>query len=355
MNDSSHHAGPLDMLWSPPAVASVVLVGLAVAAILSLTPGLPGDRLAYFGLAALMLSWIGLGSLAALYGLRRQLARRGPYQVAWSALGCLLVTTWAAGLAAHALVPALAASVDLTPWLVNLGLMSLAVGGLAIAAFHTHWRNRELALRTARAELESLQARVRPHFLFNTLNTGIALVHQRPEAAEELLLDLADLFRAALAAPEMIPLSEELALTRRYADIESLRFGERLQLDWEVPDPVPEVQLPRLSLQPLVENAILHGVEPAPEGGTVRVRVVAGNRTVEVGVYNDISSWGPERRQGHSIGLESVRARIQALGTGRARLEVFSNEQVYRVCLVLPLEGHALRQPPPGSTDGTPR
>ena len=90
-------------------------------------------------------------------------------------------------------------------------------------------------MRAKQSELQALQARIRPHFLFNTLNTGAALVHPRPEEAERLLLDLADLFRAALAGPRQILLEDELSLARRYLEIEALRFGERLQVRWELP------------------------------------------------------------------------------------------------------------------------
>src|SRR3546814_8191172 len=113
-------------------------------------------------------------------------------------------------------------------------------------------------------------ARVRPHFLFNTLNSGIALVRQRPEQAEELLLGLSDLFRAALARPHDVALGEELALVRRYLEIEAVRFGPRLRVAWRLPGPLPEVAVPALSVQALVENAVRHGIERSPGGGRDR-------------------------------------------------------------------------------------
>src|SRR5690606_11628475 len=106
------------------------------------------------------------------------------------------------------------------------------------------------AVRAKQAELEALQARIRPHFLFNTLNTGAALVHARPGEAERLLLGLSDLFRAALAGPGELPLEDELGLARRYLEIEALRFGPRLQVNWQLPAPLPEVWVPTLSIQP---------------------------------------------------------------------------------------------------------
>src|SRR5690606_9580864 len=113
--------------------------------------------------------------------------------------------------------------------------LTLCVGLLGLAVFYHHWRATQLAVQAKQAQLEALQARIRPHFLFNTLNTGVALVRERPGEAERLLLDLSDLFRAALAGPPTIPLEDELALARRYLEIEQLRFGPRLQVKWEVP------------------------------------------------------------------------------------------------------------------------
>ena len=160
-----------------------------------------------------------------------------------------------------------------------------------------------------------LQARVDPHFLFNTLNTGIALVHARPDAAEQLLLDLSDLFRAALSGPRTITLADELDLARRYLDIEQLRFGPRLQVEWNAPDALPHLPLPALSIQPLVENAIHHGIEPRMEGGTVTVRVIKGDRDVLVEIGNPLPDPSSQRAdRGHRVGQPAVAARLREAG-----------------------------------------
>src|SRR5690606_23707653 len=163
-------------------------------------------------------------------------------------------------------------------------------------------RARHLLVRAKQLELEALQARIRPHFLFNTLNTGAALVHARPDEAERLLLDLADLFRAALRGPELVPLADELELTRRYLEIEGLRLGQRLQVRWQLPEPLPQAMVPALSMQPLAENAVRHGIEPLPEGGRIDIEanVAAGRITVEI--RNDLGD-GDGRIDGHRIGL----------------------------------------------------
>jgi two-component system sensor histidine kinase AlgZ len=180
-----------------------------------------------------------------------------------------------------------------------------------------------------------LQARIHPHFLFNTLNTGAALVHQQPEKAEQLLLDLADLFRAALAGPSQISLQEELELARRYAQIEQLRFGSRLRLQWDLPEPLPELQVPTLSIQPLLENAIHHGVEPSATGGLLRVAVEVAANQARVIVANDLpDSPDATPRSGHGVGLRAVRERVRAMG---GEVETRSENGQFQVTVTLPL------------------
>ncbi|MDQ3511077.1 MAG: histidine kinase, partial [Pseudomonadota bacterium] len=195
---------------------------------------------------------------------------------------------------------------------------------------------RQLALRAKQAELESLRARIRPHFLFNTLNTAAALVHQRPGEAEQILLDLADLFRAALSGPREIPLAEELALTRRYVEIESLRFSDRLSVSWNLPDPLPATIVPTLSVQPLVENAIRHGVERVSAPSTVDITVVQHDGVICITVSNDLPADGESSQHGHRIGQASARARIEALTGDRGRLETRVENGRYVATILLP-------------------
>ncbi|HSM12326.1 MAG TPA: histidine kinase, partial [Lysobacter sp.] len=216
--------------------------------------------------------------------------------------------------------------------------IALAVGLLGLAAFQNHWRVRQLALRAKQAELESLRARIRPHFLFNTLNTAAALVHQRPGEAEQILLDLADLFRAALSGPREITLEEELALTRRYVEIESLRFSDRLGVTWTLPDPLPEAMLPTLSVQPLVENAIRHGVELSSKRSIVEIEVAQADGLVRITVRNDLPANGQTSQQGHRLGQASTRARIEALTGDGARFETTVEDGRYVATITLPAD-----------------
>ena len=320
---STSQSHPLDSLWQAPTLIWVVLAGLGLATVLALAPGAAADRVVYFGLAAMVIQWIALLTLATLYLLRKALAGTRPVRVAYVALALLVLNTWMVSAITWWLMRGVWPLTQ-ESWeslFLRLTGIVLVVGLLGLGAFQNHWRARQLAVRAKQAELEALQARIRPHFLFNTLNTGVALVHQRPEEAERLLVDLADLFRAALAGPRDIPLSDELALARRYLEIETLRFGDRLKIEWRVPDPVPEATVPALSIQPLVENAIRHGIERVAGGGTVELDVVDEGDEIVVTITNPLPNpTGPAGHGGHSVGLRSSRARIEAFTSGRGRL-----------------------------------
>lgn len=332
---------PLDALWQAPVIVWVLLAGEGLAIVLALAPGAPDGRLIYFGLASFAIQWATLLALGGLYVLRRPLARLRPQYIAYAALGLLMLAAWLVA-GAIWLLPGKASPLSGADW-QSLGLrfvgIALTVGLLSLAAFHNHLRAQQLAVKAKQAELEALQARIHPHFLFNTLNTGAALVHQRPADAEQLLLDLADLFRAALAGPREIPLEDELALARRYLEIESLRFGERLRIDWRLPETLPAVTLPTLSIQPLVENAIRHGVEPLAGGGSIEIEVTSDARTVRVTVRNPVPTANRRVASGYQVGLSSVRARIRALTQDQGRVETSTGDGFYTVMIVLPLAG----------------
>jgi two-component system sensor histidine kinase AlgZ len=332
---------PLDVLWQAPSIVWLIIGGEGLAAVLALAPGLATDRLVYFGLASLWIQWTALLTLAVLFLARRWLVRLRPTGVAALGLVVALAVCWLITFVIRAYLEP-GGGPGRVDWLAlarQVSGITLAFGLLGLAAFHNHWQGRMAATRAKQAQLEALQARIRPHFLFNTLNTGVALVHARPGEAEQLLLDLSDLFRAALSGETEIPLADELALARRYLEIEALRFGPRLRLGWSLPSPLPDILVPTLSIQPLVENAIRHGVEPCAEGGAVDVKVKVGAREVQVIIANDLPRAGTRvgpAHAGHQVGLASVRSRIEALTQGHGRLEAGVVEGRYVATLTLP-------------------
>ncbi|MGY0619024.1 sensor histidine kinase [Lysobacter sp. A378] len=331
---------PLDALWQAPAVLWMLLAGEGVAVVLTLAPGIEDDRLRYFGLISLAIQWISLSTLAALYLMRRPLAHLRPPHVAYVALALLVVFTLTiSNLAWFFFRDVWSLSADKwngMQW--RLTGIVLAVGLLGLAAFQNHWRGRLHAVRAKQSELQALQARIRPHFLFNTLNTGAALVHERPEEAERLLLDLADLFRAALAGPRQISLEDELSLARRYLEIEALRFGDRLTIGWHLPRELPAVTVPALSIQPLVENAIRHGVERMASGD-IDVNVSTMPDTVVVRISNPLPPAGGLSFAGHQVGLNASQVRIEALTGGRGSVQTQVEAGRFIATVRLPVEG----------------
>lgn len=308
----------MDALWRTSVVIWVVLAGEGLAVVLALAPGIDGDRWVYFGLSSIGIQWVTLAALGGLYLMRHVLARVKPQRLAYIALALLVIATWLVACVAWGLLSGLWPTEEREwrgPFLRLTGIV-LTVGLLGLAVFQNYWRARQMTLRARQSELEALQARIRPHFLFNTLNTGAALVRRQPEEVERLLLDLADLFRAALAGPRDISLEDELALARRYLEIESLRFGERLRVAWKLPRELPKVMVPALSIQPLVENAIRHGIERRPDGGEIEIAVTTTPDTVIVRIINPLAPVG-ENRPGHQVGLNASQVRIEALTGGR--------------------------------------
>ncbi|QDH69428.1 sensor histidine kinase [Marilutibacter alkalisoli] len=333
------HERPLEFLWQPRALTGLALSGIGLALVLTLTPADIGDRLVFFGLAALGIMWVILLTLTGLYLARHRLDRLQPVQIAWVALGLWLLSTWLLAGAAWLAWPGGMTLPEALRIAALLTLLALTVGLLGIAAFQSHWRNRTLGLRARQAELEALQARIRPHFLFNTLNTGAALVHQQPEAVEQLLLDLSDLFRAALAGPHQVSLEDELGLARRYLEIESLRFRSRLEVEWKLPREIPDVTVPALTVQPLVENAIRHGIERRPEGGRVEIVVSTTPEMVIVRISNPLPPEGLASRPGHQVGLNASQVRIEALTDGRGSVLTQRENGRFVATVRLPLSG----------------
>jgi two-component system sensor histidine kinase AlgZ len=271
-----------------------------------------------------------LAWLLACCGLQRLLARLpGPGRLACTAaVGA--VASW---------LPCLPLRIlgldtgDATP------IAAIVGAGALLGAMVYHWlelRVRATLPAATEAGLIELQSRVQPHFLFNTLNTAIALVRVDPTRAEEVLEDLSELFRAALGALDGdSTLGEEIRLARLYLAIEGMRFGKRLEVEWDVDDAVAEVRVPSLLLQPLVENAVRHGVEPNDAGGRVQIRARVRNGRAWVHVINTV---GTASAPGHGIGLASSRERLRLMHDLRSEFQAGPIDGArFRVRLAVPL------------------
>lgn len=216
---------------------------------------------------------------------------------------------------------------------------SVAAAGASGAALLLAWlKLREHSQRPAdaMAQLVELQSRIRPHFLFNTLNSAIALVQVDPARAEGVLEDLAELFRVALAdSSASVTLAEEVELAKRYLAIEQIRFGKRLRVAWHLDPAAGEARLPPLLLQPLVENAVRHGVEPNDEGGELEITTLRRGAEVEIRIVNSIGA--PSRTPGHGLALRNVRERLKLMHDVAARFDIKQGDRRFALRILLPL------------------
>lgn len=214
-------------------------------------------------------------------------------------------------------------------------LVAVALAQILLAYFRL--RAQALVPAKQEARLQALQARIRPHFLFNTINAVLSIVRNDPKRAETALEDMADLFRMAMVEPrELVSLDKEIALARQYLSIESLRLGERLQVQWDTQAMPPDALIPPLMLQPLLENAVYHGIEPLPEGGVIQVKLYRDGDELHLHVSNPALAQAGAHANGNHMALANIRERLALLFDVEAQYQVERVAGQYRVQIVIP-------------------
>jgi two-component system sensor histidine kinase AlgZ len=218
------------------------------------------------------------------------------------------------------------------PWVASASAGAL-LSAVLVAALVLRSKGQMPAETTAR--LTELQARIRPHFLFNSLNSAIALVREDPARAESLLEDLSELFRHVLVSQnESATLAEEILVARRYLAIEQVRFGERLQVEWSLDPRAGSARVPALFLQPLVENAVKHGVEPSPTGAEVKVTTQRRGSVVVIKVTNTVPAG--QGKPGNGLAQDNVRDRLRLLHDVQAQFQTALIDGRYQVRMEVP-------------------
>ena len=301
------------------------------------------EFLADFGVRAFFIIWIVLLSGGLLCLLRTRLAGLAPLSAAILTFAVVQVATLAVTVAALWGLNRLDFPLGQRPAPAETVGRILAVSSLATAVWlryqfvHARWRQQGRA--EALARLNALQSRMRPHFLFNGLNSIAGVMRDDPAAAEELLLDMAEVFRAILKRDtHLVPLNEEIELTRHYLRIEQLRLGSRLEVVWDLGQAPGDALLPPLSLQPLVENAIRHGIERADHGGRVEIGAGLARRQLVLTISNTVPESRPDERDrpGSGQALANLRARLEVCFPEQSRLSSTVAEGRYHVRMELP-------------------
>jgi two-component system sensor histidine kinase AlgZ len=225
--------------------------------------------------------------------------------------------------------------------LVRAVIITVAASALILSYFNMRSRLLSPALTIAR--LQALQARIRPHFLYNSLNAVLSLIRAEPRRAETALEDLADLFRVLMQDNrELAPLAREVDLCRQYLDLEQLRLGARLQVAWQVEDMPADALVPPLVLQPIIENAVYHGVEPAIEPGTISIGIYRKGKALHAIVTNPVRKQG-RHHSGNKMAMANIRERLALHFDAEASITNTATESTYNVHIVIPYVPAAAR------------
>jgi two-component system sensor histidine kinase AlgZ len=304
----------------------------------------------HIAMLSVFMQLIGLTSVAVLCQLSRRGVMRNIVPTTLIAFGIVLTTTLVVTLLSVTMPDMMRFQLGKTlgntnatfDIMRNLSIAAILTG-LALRYFYSQYESKVVLEAQAQARLQLLQARIRPHFLFNSMNTIASLTHDEPDLAEHAIENLSDLFRASLAAEDSVSLQQELELTRSYIQLEALRLGDRLAIKWTLPDDEILLWLPALTLQPLVENAIYHGVEPLPAGGVIDISIKLVKDTVYIVISNPLLEDRTERRRtGNQMAVDNIRERLQITYGSAATMQQLEEDSRFTVTLLLPMKTNTL-------------
>lgn len=295
------------------------------------------------GMMAMFLQWLGLLSLAALCLARPLMKRMSMVMAALFTFILIQLVTLVVSEVVYQLTAHQPIFAHLQPdkhglFLLRNLVISIIISGVALRYMYLQ---RQLQMRMQaedQARIQALQARIRPHFLFNSMNTIAALTHIDADAAEKAILDLSEIYRVTLKSDDAITtIGEEIKLVKHYLEVETLRLHDRLKVDWNIDEEALDLPIPRLTLQPLIENAIYHGIEPRPDGGEIVISVNKNDK-VEIEISNPIPSGGNDLlRQGNQLAIQNICDRLEIAFGKQASLKSSQEDGQYRVVLKLPL------------------
>lgn len=326
-------------------VLATVIVAELLVCVVALSSG--GQALGTwrgFSLTSLYAQWVALTAISLLCVVREWLSRLSVtfgLSVAW----CLILgVTITGALIAWWLTHRFDFGLSFSDrqlgrfLLTNLSLSAL-VSAAALRYLHVQSEWERQIRAEAQSRVEALQARIRPHFLFNSMNTIASLIRKKPEIAEEAVEDLSELFRGALSEHRETSLVEEFAIVRNYLRLEKLRLGSRLRVDWHIEDIPEDALMPPLSVQPLVENAIYHGIQPNPAGGAVAIKGERNGNMLSLIIENSLPPDGARpRRDGNRMAQNNIAQRMKYYFGTRGALRIEQTAQSYRAILQFPYQ-----------------
>lgn len=331
----------LPYLCSSSAIFSLVLVGELLALVLVLANGEQMFSWAQLGSISMVVQWILLTSALVLCQFREVLNRLHPIVSGCLAYSlCLLISAlvlWAAQLATFA-------PFDSIQWFKSM-LITAICSGILLRYLYVQQQLSNQQKAESQARLKSLQARIRPHFLFNTMNTIASLISIDAGAAEKAVEDLSDLFRSSLQDVDTVTLADELKVCRHYINIEQMRLADRLEMVWNIEEPVANILIPSLLLQPLLENAIYHGIQRLPGGGKIVLDIYKKDDVVQVFIVNPIPVLSASQKDhGNQIALANTQNRLQLHYKENVsfRAEIDNDNSQFVVAMKLPMANSKL-------------
>lgn len=292
------------------------------------------------GLTSLFVQWVVLVSAVVLCNIRPLLSRMSTMMATAAGYGVIILLVSVFSLVAQIFVPTQAeqGGVDMGMVARNV-LIGMIMTGIAFRYLYLQHQLRTKEQAELNSRIQALQSRIRPHFLFNSMNIIASLISVDPETAEEVVEDLSVLFRASLndASDHPVALREELDLCEKYIHIESLRLDDRLAVEWRIEVDQDQVTIPMLTLQPLLENAVYHGIQPLPEGGTVTVEIVERDNFLHVTIHNPVGAQPDGHVQGNRMAMENIRSRLLAIYGPAGILETEVGEDYFKTHVSYPL------------------
>ncbi len=345
--NSKQLIGFLPELCTPQALLRVMLGAEVLALILALS----GSSLTYMdslvrlALTSLFVQWVVLGSTMVVCLSSKKIRKLSILHI--RSVVSSIVIAFTVGASILAIMADSYQKVGVihywdTPFILRNAVIALLLVLMALHYFYVQSQITELLKADSSAKYDALQSRMRPHFLFNSLNTIAQLIYVDQAKAEDALLDLADIFRSTLDTKPRVSLGEELDITLRYLRMEGLRLGKRrLNVVWDMDrNTLPfNMDIPPLLLQPLVENAIYHGIQPRKDGGTLGISLYDAGDKLDVVVSNPIPPEGTNSHQkGNHIAQENLKNRLRLAYGDRANLKIIKSEHQYRVSFSIPKE-----------------